>query len=97
MIAPDQAETQVQELVTSLTPPKEPECSFISPDHSAEAKRQTFQSKGNAQGRDQIEETDEPTKGREEKTDPKEGKLKETKVETPEPTFTESDQEARGL
>lgn len=43
VVARDNVETQVVD-VMSLEPPAEPSC-FISPDHSASSKRETYQSK----------------------------------------------------
>lgn len=91
---PDQVETQVVD-IAALSPPAEPIEHVISPVHSAETKRTTYQSKQKQM--DVGQEPEASGKTRETKTDEHEtSKNKPKTVENASKTeFTESDEEAR--
>lgn len=81
--SPDQVETQVIDLLAADTPP-EPKEAFVSPKHSADAKRETYQAKALAKAEERSK--DAATKVPEESRPPKKEEKKEH--------FTESDVEA---
>lgn len=80
--SPDQLETQAVDLMTVETPP-EPAEAFVSPRHSADAKRETYQAKAKAKAKERHEDAE--TKAPEE-SKPKDDQRKDL--------FTESDVEA---